>query len=64
MTPTTDEIISRIRSRGYGVSVHHMREYVETHAVLLAKPDEYYPSRAASFDGNAFKARGTGAART
>jgi len=43
---TTDQIISRIRSPGFGVSGHHMSECVETQVVLFAKPDDYFLSRA------------------
>lgn len=33
---TSDAIFRQIRDQGYAVSVHHMREYVELHAVHLS----------------------------
>jgi hypothetical protein len=39
---TTAAIIRFIESLGYAVSVHHMREYVEMHAILLKDPDAGY----------------------
>jgi hypothetical protein len=35
-----DEILTAIRRRGYIVSVHRMREYVEMHAILIVSPDD------------------------
>ena len=50
MTGTTAAIIKQIEALGYAVSVHHMGDYIELHAVKLQGSDGYKLAR--SLDGD------------
>jgi hypothetical protein len=69
LTAATSDLIRRIRDAAYAVSVHHMREYIELHAVHLGgggvphvarcdgEAQTYQGSESARGDGGCYRPR-------
>jgi hypothetical protein len=46
-----DSILAQIKSLDYAVSTHRMGEYIEMHAVELARPENQHVARVVGSDG-------------